>query len=120
MKALVMFLLLTSSFAFALQVTHAAYNQPADQLEIQIQYQGGCFEHRFELHLVNCALARTENNGLVNICDANVVDITGVEDRCQTPMKRQLVVPLATVGATLRPILAGFESGVVLVPKKSY
>ena len=112
-------LLLLSGSALALQVTGVVYNSQADQLEIQVQYTGGCFEHRFEMHLVNCALSRTENIGTVNVCDGMIVDLTGKEDRCQAIMKRQLTVSLESLSGDVRPILMGFESGVVLVPKKS-
>lgn len=119
MRMFALLLLLSSGSVFALQVTGAVYNQQADQLEIQVQYMGGCFEHRFEMHLVNCALSRTENIGIVNVCDGAIVDVSDKEDRCQVVMRRQLNVSLQSLSGDVRPVLMGFESGVVLVPKKS-
>lgn len=120
MKMFAMLFLLLSSSAFALQVTSALYNQKLDQLDIEVQYTGGCFEHRFEMRLLNCALSRTENIGVVNVCDAHIVDVTETEDRCKAEIKRHLTVSLVSLSGDVRPIVIGFESGIVLIPKKGY
>lgn len=112
--------MLVSSSAFALQVIGSVYNAQTDILELQVQYTGGDFEHRFEMHLNNCALSRTENIGTVNVCDGHIVDLTGPGDRGQSVVKRQLNVSLASLSSDVRPIVIGFESGIVLIPKKGY
>ena len=119
MNRLALYFLLLSSSAFALQVTSVNYNQQADQLEVQVQYTGGCFEHRFGMNLENCALSRTTNIGVVNVCDGVIIDVTDQNDDCKALIKRQLTVSLASLSGNDRPVLMGFESGIVLVPKKS-
>ncbi len=121
MKMVIVLWLLFSSSAFALQVLSSVYNSRVDVLELQVQYTGSDnFEHRFEMHLSNCALSRTENIGTVNVCDGQVIDLTGPVDRGQSVIKRQLNVSLASLSSDVRPIVIGFESGIVLIPKKGY
>ncbi|MEI6804926.1 MAG: hypothetical protein WCK49_00275 [Myxococcaceae bacterium] len=119
MKIFAALLLLISGSVSALQVTNVVYNQQLDQLEVQVLYNGGCFEHRFEMNLVNCEISNTQNIGVVNVCDAKIIDVTGKEDRCQAMIKRQLNISLSGLSNEVRPVLVGFESGVVLVPRKS-
>lgn len=118
MRVFLLSFLMISSSLFALEVTEVVYNKDSDRIEIQVEYLGGCFEHDFELRLENCALSRTENIGTVNVCDANIVDTTNREDRCQAVIKRHLNVSLASLSEDVRPVLIGFESMVVLIAKK--
>lgn len=120
MKLFVVSLLMLSSSVFALQVTSVVYDASMDLLELQVQYTGGEFEHHFEMHLMNCSLSRTQNMGVVNVCDGKIIDLTAPGDRGQSVVKRQLNVSLTSLSSDARPIVIGFESGIVLIPKKGY
>jgi hypothetical protein len=118
MKMFMVLGLLLSGSVFALQVTGVQYNHKLDQLDIEVQYTGGCFEHRFAMRLLNCSISKTESIGVVNVCDAHIIDITEQEDLCQSEIKRRLTVSLVGLSDDARPVVIGFESGIVLIPKK--
>ncbi|MBH1989476.1 MAG: hypothetical protein I8H75_06400 [Myxococcaceae bacterium] len=119
MKALWFISLLFSYSMRALEVVEVYYNPAHDQLEIDVAYEGGCVEHRFELRLENCAKSYTENLGSVNVCDGRLVDASAVLDTCHRMVHRKLKVLLETLSKEARPVLVGFENQMVLIPKQS-
>lgn|SRR3989338_3721499 len=119
MKLCALIVFLIASSVFGLNVTSALYDPETDNLEVQVQYSGGCFEHKFEMRLINCAFLQTKNITVVHVCDAEIADVTGKEDRCQAVVKKQLTISLGTLGSEIRPALIGFESDLVFIARKS-
>ena len=119
MKVFILFLLLLSNSVFGLKVLGVVYDQANENLEVQIQYSGGCFEHNFEMRFVGCAVLKTKNISSLQVCDGEMVDVTGKEDRCQAIITKKFNIFLGNLNPKLRPAVIGFESGVVFLPERS-
>ncbi len=101
------------------QVSETRYNTENDVLEIKIAYLGGCIEHTFSMQLLDCVVSKTENIGYMNICDAQISDITQEEDECQSIVTRTLQVSLKALQGQMRPNLIGFnDTNIVFVSNK--
>jgi hypothetical protein len=101
------------------QVNETHYNAEKDLLEVKISYRGGCIEHQFSMQLVGCVLSKTDHIGLMNICDAEITDVTTEEDQCKSIVTRTLQVSLRGLSAEVRPSLIGFnQTNVVFVSNK--
>ena len=119
MKVFILFLLLLSNSVFGLKVLGVVYDQVNDNLEVQIQYSGGCFEHDFEMRFMGCAMLKTKNISSIKVCDGQMVDVTGKEDGCQAVITKKLNIFLGNLNSKARPTVIGFESGVVFLPERS-
>ncbi|MES2504746.1 MAG: hypothetical protein V4534_07705 [Myxococcota bacterium] len=120
MKAFIVLALVLSNFCFAVEVIQTSYNANTDMLEVEVQYVGGCVEHRFQMNILECVLSKTPNMGLINICDAQIMDVTRELDSCESIVRKTLRVQLTSLSGPARPDLLGFNhTNVVLVPKKS-
>ena len=103
----------------AVLVSGAHYNPEKDLIEVTISYVGGCIEHRFSMEFIDCIVSKTENIGMMNICDAQITDLTTEHDQCQSIVTRTLQVSLGELNGESRPHLIGFNhSNVVFVSNK--
>ncbi len=101
------------------QVSQTYYDAEKDLLEVKISYTGGCIEHQFSMQLLGCVLSKTDHIGLMNICDAQIADVTTEEDQCKSIVTRTLQVSLRGLSGEARPNLIGFNhTNVVFVSNK--
>ncbi|UJR11211.1 hypothetical protein I4U23_015392 [Adineta vaga] len=72
-------------------IKDARYNKQTKTIDINLQYSGGCAEHKFELKMGTCRESYPVQ------CDAKLVDLT-LDDYCDAIIGRQISINIQTVG----------------------
>ena len=79
-----------SANTFGAQIVSASFDRATDTILVDVVYQGGCKEHRFEVRLNLC------NRAIPKSCSAELVDHTQ-GDACRGLMTETVRIPADTV-----------------------